>query len=163
MAYSPKNSNCFTGPTITCSSIIPTLWRKISGRVSIVRFDDGASAFCWLAQRLLAPPDFRFTLSLVSPWLFPPSFFYYWFSYILYLFSFCFCFCFFCHFYFVIFYFIYWYFFHSFFLSFLNFLLFLPFVFFSTSLILLFFYSLSLLISFPLSFSPLGSSRSCDV
>ena len=112
---SKKNSNCFTGPTITCSSIIPTLWRNISGRVSIVRFGDGASAFCWLTQRLLAPTDYQFTLSLVSPWLFPPSFFYYWFSYNLYLFSFCFCFFF--IFILLFFYFIYWCF--SFFLSFI--------------------------------------------
>ena len=32
------------------------------------------TAFCWLAQRWLAPTDYQFTLSLVSPWLFPPSF-----------------------------------------------------------------------------------------
>ena len=42
----------------------------------IVRFGDGASAFCWLEQRWLAPTDYQFTLSLVSPWLFPPSFFF---------------------------------------------------------------------------------------
>ena len=56
------------------SNVIPTLWRSISGRVSIVRFGDGASAFCWLEQRWLAPTDYQFTLSPVSPWLFPPSF-----------------------------------------------------------------------------------------
>ena len=44
--------------------------------VMIVRFGDGASAFCWLAQRWLAPTDYQFTLSLVSPWHFPPSFFF---------------------------------------------------------------------------------------
>ena len=162
MASSAENSNSFTCPTIPWSSVIPTLWRSISGRVWIVRFGDGASAFCWLAQRLLAPPDYRFTLSLVSPWLFPPSFFYYWFSYILYLISFCFCFCFFVIFillFFTLFIDIF-----SFFLSFIFKFSFIPsFCLFSTSLILLFFYSLSLLISFPLSFSPLGSSRSCDV
>ena len=79
MASSAENSNSFTGPTIPWSSIIPTQWRSISGRVSIVRFGDGASAFCWLEQRWLAPTDYQFTLSLVSPWLFPPSFFFFFF------------------------------------------------------------------------------------
>ena len=34
MAASAENSNTFTGPTIPWSSVIPTLWRIISGRVS---------------------------------------------------------------------------------------------------------------------------------
>ena len=76
MASSAENSNSFTGPTIPWSSVIPTQWRSISRRVSIVRFGDGASAFCWLEQRWLAPTDYQFTLSLVSPWLFPSSFFF---------------------------------------------------------------------------------------
>ena len=63
------------GPTISWSNVIPTLWRSISGRVSIVRFGDGASAFCWLAQRWLAQTDDQFSLSLVSFWLFPPAIF----------------------------------------------------------------------------------------
>ena len=46
MASSAENSNSFTGPTIPWSSVIPTQWRIISGRVLIVRFGDGASAFC---------------------------------------------------------------------------------------------------------------------
>ena len=75
MASSAENSNSFTGPTIPWSSVIPTQWRTISGRVSIVRFGDGVSAFCWLEQRWLAPTDYQFTLSLVSPWLFPPFFY----------------------------------------------------------------------------------------
>ena len=77
MASSAENSNSFTGPTIPWSSVIPTQWRSISGRVSIVRFGGDASAFCWLEQRWLAPTDYQFTLSLVSPWLFPPSFFFF--------------------------------------------------------------------------------------
>ena len=56
MASSAENSNSFTGPTSPWSSVILTLWRSISGRVWIVRFGDGASAFCWLAQRWLARP-----------------------------------------------------------------------------------------------------------
>ena len=76
MASSAENSNSFTSPTIPSSSVIPTQWHSISGRVSIVRFGDGASAFCWLEQRWLSPTDYQFTLSLVSPWLFPPSFFF---------------------------------------------------------------------------------------
>ena len=71
MASSAENSNSFTGPTIPWSSVIPTQWHSISGRVSIVRFSDGASAFCWLVQRWLTPTDYQFTLSLVSPWGFP--------------------------------------------------------------------------------------------
>ena len=74
MASSAENSNSFTGPTIPWSSVIPTQWRSISGRMSIVRFGDGASAFCWLEKRWLAPTDYQFTLSLVSPWLFPSFF-----------------------------------------------------------------------------------------
>ena len=74
MASSSENSNSFIGPTIPWSSVIPTLRRSISGRVLIVRFGDGASAFCWLVQWWLAPTDYQYTLSLVSPWLFPPSF-----------------------------------------------------------------------------------------
>ena len=70
MASSAENSNSFTGPTIPWSSVIPTLWRSISGRVWIVRFGDGASAFCWLEQRWLAPTDYQLTLSLVSPFAF---------------------------------------------------------------------------------------------
>ena len=77
MASSAENSNSFTGPTIPWSSVIPTLWRSFSGRVSIVRFGDGASAFCWLAQRCLAPTDYQFTLSLVSSLLFLFPFFKY--------------------------------------------------------------------------------------
>ena len=65
----------FTSPTIPWSSVIPTQWCSISGRVSIVRFSDGASTFCWLAKRWLAPTNYQFILSLVSPWLFPPFFF----------------------------------------------------------------------------------------
>ena len=42
MASSAKNSNSFTGSTILWSSVIPPLWSGISGRVSIVRFGDGA-------------------------------------------------------------------------------------------------------------------------
>ena len=57
MASSAENPNSFTGPTIPWSSVIPTLWHSISGRVSIVRFGNGASAFCWLAQQSLAPTD----------------------------------------------------------------------------------------------------------
>ena len=89
MASSAENSNSFTGPTIPSSSVIPTQGRSISGRVSIVRFGDGASAFFWLEQRRLAPTDYQFTLSLVSPWLFPPSFFfifYFLFSYLFFYF-----------------------------------------------------------------------------
>ena len=86
MASSAQNSNSSTGPTIPWSSVIPTQWCSISGRESIVRFGDGASAFCWLEQRWLAPTDYQFTLSLVSPWLFPPSFFYFYFFYFFYFF-----------------------------------------------------------------------------
>ena len=75
MASSAENPNSFTGPTIPWSSVIPTQWRSISGRVSIVRFSDGASAFCWLAQQWLAPTDYQFTLSLLSSWFFPPFLF----------------------------------------------------------------------------------------
>ena len=75
MASSAENSNSFTGPTIPWSRVIPTQWRSICGRVSIVRFGDGASAFCWLEQRWLAPTDYQLTLSLVSPWLFLLPFF----------------------------------------------------------------------------------------
>ena len=84
MASSAENSNSFTGPTMPWSSVIPTQWRSISGRVSIVRFGDGA--FCLLEQRWLAPTDYQFTLSLVSPWLFPPSFFLLFFIFYLLLF-----------------------------------------------------------------------------
>ena len=100
--------------------------------MSIVRFGDGASAFCWLEQRWLAPTDYQFTLSLVSPWLLPPFFFFFliFFSifFVLLIFKFFFS--------------------SSSFLSFLSFVLFY-------FLLSLFFYFLSLLISFPLSFSPL--------
>ena len=140
MASSAENSSSFSGPTIPWSNVIPTLWRSISRRVSIVRFGDGASVFCWLAQRWLAPTNYQFTLSLVFSWLFPPSFsflFFYFFISVLLIFKF------FIHFFF---------FFLS--LSFLwfSFLWCLPFF-------LLFFYSLSLLLS---SFSS-EYAHSCDV
>ena len=70
-----RKFNSFTGPTIPWSSVIPTLWRSICRRVLTVGFGDGVSAFCWLMQRCLAPIDYQFTLSLVSCWLFPSSFF----------------------------------------------------------------------------------------
>ena len=77
----------FTGPTIPWSSIIPTQWRSISGRVMIVRFRDGTSAFCWLEQQWLAPTNYQFTLSLVSPWLFLPFFiFIFYFLFFIFLF-----------------------------------------------------------------------------
>ena len=90
MASSAENSNSFTGPTIPWSSVIPTQWRIISGRVLIVRFGDGASAFCWLEQRWLAPTDYQFTLSLVSPSIFllPFIFLFFIFYFLLFIFSF---------------------------------------------------------------------------
>ena len=142
---SAENSSSFSSPTIPWSSVIPTQWRSISGRVSIVRFGDGASAFCWLEQRWLAPTNYQFTLSLVFSWLFPPSFFFFFFIFfisVLLIFKF-----------FIDF--------SSFFLSFfLSFLIF--FIFFLWSLpffSFFFFYSLSLLLS---SFSS-EYAHSCDV
>ena len=131
----------FTRPTIPCSSIIPSQWRSISGRVSIVSFGDGASAFRWLAQRWLAPTDYQFTLSLVYPWLFPPSFFLFLFLFLFFWFIFFIFFLFF-HFCFVD-SFIYWFFF--FFLSFLFKSHFVLFYFIPIFLIFFFFHSLSLL------------------
>ena len=87
MASSAENSNSFTGPTIPRSSVIPTQWRSTSGRVSIVRFGDGASACCWLEQRWLAPTDYQFTLSLV-PLGFFLVFLLYFFFFVFFLFSF---------------------------------------------------------------------------
>ena len=81
MASSAENPYSFTGPTSPWSNVSPTLRRGISGRMSIVRFGDGASAFCWLAQRWLAPTDYQFTLSLVSPWLFLLPFLFFLFLY----------------------------------------------------------------------------------
>ena len=134
MVSSAGNSNSFTSPTIPWSSVIPTQWRSISGRVSIVKFGDGTSAFCWLEQRWLAPTDYQFTLSLVSPGLFPPSFFiFYFFILLLLIFN-----------------------------LFTDFFLPLSSVLFSISFVSSFFsffsfyFTLSLLISFQLSYSPLG-------
>ena len=128
MASCAENSNSFTGPTIPWSSIIPTLWRSISRRVSIVRFGVGASVFCWLAQRWLALTDYQFTLSLVTLAFSPSRYFFYRFSWILYIFIFLF--------------YIFILFIFNLFILFLNFLLFF-------TLRLSFF-------SFPLYFSPLG-------
>ena len=117
MPSSAENSNSFTGHTIPWSSVIPTLWHSISGRVSIVRFGDGASAFCWLAQRWLALTGYQFPFH----WC-PLSFFllfYFFFVYTyrfsknLYIFHF------------LLLILIYWSIFSSFFLSFLNFVIYL--------------------------------------
>ena len=145
MAFSAENSYSFTCPTISWSSVIPTLWCSISRRVTIVRFIDGTSTFFWLAQRWLALTYYQFTLSLVFPWLFAPSF-YFFFSFIFSFFYLIFNNFFLFFIFYFYFYFIFLFFYFFFFLFFLFFFFF--FYFYSVLLIFKLFFIYFLLLSF---------------